>query len=261
MPAPSRRPRTAGGVRRRRTARRTARRAVAAAALALGLAVVAGPAAAHVTVSADDDRRGAEDVLLTFRVPNEADDTTTVKVEVKLPSRTPLGSVLPAPVAGWTVATSEVDLDAPVTTDDGAITRGVATVTWTADKGTKGIPVGGFQAFQLLVGPLPDADSLAFPTVQTYANGETESWVDPVTDPANPPESPAPRLTLRAADADGGGDGAGTTASGPSGAVGDAAGDGSGDGPGPYGIAGLVLGAVGAVLGGLAFWRTRRRSV
>ncbi|WP_158220600.1 YcnI family protein [Kineosporia sp. A_224] len=247
MPAPSRRS-------------RSARRAGAVAALTLALAVVAGPAAAHVTVSADDDRRGAQDVLLTFRVPNEADDSTTVKVEVKLPSRTPLGSVLPAPVAGWTVTTSEVDLDAPVTTDDGAITRGVATVTWTADKGTKGIPVGGFQAFQLLVGPLPDADSLAFPTVQTYANGTSESWVDPVTDPANPPESPAPRLTLRAA-ADGEAAGAGTAASGTSGdAAGDAAGGGSGDGPGAYGIAGLVLGAVGAVLGAVAFWRTGRRS-
>lgn len=242
---------------------RSVRRAVATAAGVLVVtAAVAGPAAAHVTVSADDPSPGAPDTVLTFRVPNEEDAATTVKVQIKLPVKTPIASVKPQTPPGWTVSTTPVTFDPPITTDDGTITEGVGSVTFTADKGTEGVPVGGFQAFTLLVGPLPeDVGSLAFPTVQTYSDGSVSSWVDPVVEGQDEPENAVPTLTLRAA----GGTPASAQPAPPASAGGAPAASGSAGSTGStgsssgLGIAGLVLGAVGAVLGGLAFARSGRR--
>lgn len=257
--------------------RNRSRRALATTAgVLLVSAALAGPAAAHVTVSADDPSQGAPDSVLTFRVPNEEDAATTVKVQIKLPAKTPIASVKPQTPPGWTVTTSPVTFDPPITTDDGTITEGVGSVTFTADKGTKGIPVGGFQAFTLLVGPLPEGiDAVSFPTVQTYSDGTVSNWVDPVVEGQDEPESPAPTLTLTAAA--GGGATPAESASPaepspapstepstePSTAVAAPAttgGSGSSSGSSGLGIAGLVLGAAGAVLGGLAFLRTGRKA-
>lgn len=158
---------------------------------------LAGPASAHVTVGADDPQQGASDSVLSFRVPNEEDAATTVKVAISFPKDAPLASVKPAPVPGWSVTTTPVTFNPPITTDDGTITSGVGQVVYTATSSTSGIPVGGFEDFQVLVGPLPEkATSLAFPAVQTYSNGKVVSWVQPVTDPNNPPDFPAPVLQL-----------------------------------------------------------------
>ena len=248
---------------------RTSRRTLTAAAGALLVtAALAGPAAAHVTVSADDPSKGAPDTVLTFRVPNEEDAATTVKVQIKLPAKTPIASVLPQTPSGWTVSTTPVTFDPPITTDDGTLTEGVGSVTFTADKGTKGIPVGGFQAFTLLVGPLPeDADALAFPTVQTYSDGSVSNWVDPVVEGQDEPESPAPTLTLTAAadsepsaaPSEEATPSAAPTTSAAAAAPASSSGS-SGSGTSGVGIAGLVLGAIGAVLGGLAFARSGRRT-
>jgi len=176
----------------------SARRLVASAALALiAVAALAGPASAHVTVSADDASRGAADSLLTFRVPNEKDTARTVKVMITFPSRTPIASVKPAAVPGWTITVAPVTFNPPIKTDDGDLTKGVGSITYTATAGG-GIGAGEFGAFPVLVGPLPDTAMLAFPTVQTYSDGEVSRWIEPVTDPANEPQNPAPMLMLSA---------------------------------------------------------------
>jgi uncharacterized protein YcnI len=168
--------------------------------LAAAVAVlVAGPASAHVTVVADDVRQGAADAVVTLRVPNEEAAATTIVVSVRLPVRTPLASVRPAPKPGWTVSTARVTFDPPVSTDDGPITSGVGEVTWTATSPATGIPVGEFETFVLLVGPLPRAaKQLAFPTVQTYSDGKKVSWVQPTLAGGTEPPHPAPVLDLAA---------------------------------------------------------------
>ena len=174
------------------------RLAVATGAVAaLALLAVAAPASAHITVNADDNHQGAADCLLTFRVPDEEAAATTVKVAISFPKATPLPSVKPAPKPGWTFTTTKVTFNPPIKTDDGTITDGVSQVVYTASTPGAAIPVGGFDTFQVLVGPLPaSATALSFPTVQTYSNGKAVSWIQPVTDPANEPDSPAPTLTL-----------------------------------------------------------------
>jgi uncharacterized protein YcnI len=175
--------------------------AVTAAAVLL----LAGPASAHVTVGADDAHQGAADSVLTFRVPNEQDGASTVKVTIAFPKATPLASVKPGPKPGWTIATTTGKFATPITTDDGTLTEGVSQVVWTASSPAAGIPAGQFDSFQVLVGPLPaKATTLSFPTVQTYSNGKVTSWIEPVTDPAHEPDNPAPTLHLLAAAADSG---------------------------------------------------------
>ena len=176
--------------------RTPARLATVAALVGTGVLALAVPAAAHVTVSTDDARRGAADALITVRVSNEEDQATTTKVVVTLPAATPIASVSPVPLAGWTVSTTPVTFAKPITTDDGTLTTGVGTVTWTATGG--GIPVGQAGAFQLLVGPLPDAPSVAFLTRQTYSDGKVVQWVEPTLPGQAEPEHPAPVLTLAA---------------------------------------------------------------
>ncbi len=241
---------------------RSRRLGAAAAAAAVCLIAFAGSASAHVTVSADDSTKAAPDSILTFRVPNEQDAATTTKVTIKFPTNDPIASVMPAAAPGWVVSTIPVKFNPPITTDDGTITDGVGEVVYTAGPGSQGIPIGGFAAFQILVGPLPDADQVAFPVVQTYSNGKVSSWVEPVTDPANPPESPTAILALHAATAPGA-DAVAPATTDPAGAapavdLSSYATKSDADTGRTLGLVGLALGVVALVVGGVALVRSRR---
>jgi uncharacterized protein YcnI len=240
--------------------------AVGAGVLVTAAAVlIASPAQAHVTVEADDARQGASDSLLTFRVPNEEAAASTVKVTISFPKATPLPSVKPATKPGWTFATTKTTFNPPITTDDGTITDGVSQVVYTAAGGS-GTPPGGFDSFQVLVGPLPEkATSLAFPTVQTYSNGTSVAWIQPVTDPADEPDAPVPTLALTAKGAAGSATAADGTGAG--GSPGSPAGSGTRyataadvSGARTLGVAGLVVGTLGLIagVGGVVLGRRSR---
>jgi uncharacterized protein YcnI len=237
--------------------------AVFTAVVLLGLAI---PASAHVTVVSDDATKAADDATLTFRVPNERDDAVTTRLDVKFPTKNPIASVKPEPKTGWTVTMKTVTFNPPIKTDDGNITSGVGEVVYTATSKAFGIPVNQADAFHILVGPLPDTDSVAFPTVQTYSNGKVVSWVEPVTDPANPPENPAPVLTLVAATASdttpsptastpGSSPSVATT---PSSDLSAYATTSQSDTARNLGIVGIVLGALGLLAGAFGITRGRR---
>jgi periplasmic copper chaperone A len=239
-----------------RPARRGSAVAVFAAVTLLGLAV---PASAHVTVAADDATKSADDATLTFRVPNERDDAVTMKLDITFPTKNPIASVKPEPKTGWTVTMKTVKFNPPIKTDDGTITSGIGEVVYTATSKTFGIPVGQADSFAILVGPLPDTDTVAFPTVQTYSNGQVVSWVEPVTDSENPPENPAPVLSLAPAAS-----GASTGKSSPSVAAAKVpdlsayATTSQADNARNLGVAGIVVGAVGLLAGLFGITRGRR---
>jgi hypothetical protein len=66
--------------------------------------------------------------------------------------------------------------------------------------GGVGVPPNDFDEFALSVGRLPEGvDSLNFPAVQTYSDGEVVKWVELAKDGADKPEHPAPSLKLTAA--------------------------------------------------------------
>jgi uncharacterized protein YcnI len=176
---------------------------ITALVVALGVAfafllALAGVADAHVTVSAPGATRGGSDQQISFRVPVEKDVATTA-LTVVLPTATPIASVEVAPIAGWTHTEKTATLAKPIKTDDGEITSAVSQVTWTAGK-AQGLKPGEYGTFTLLAGQLPDAASVTFRAVQTYADGSTVRWIETAAPGStDEPEHPAPVLTLAAA--------------------------------------------------------------
>ncbi len=172
-------------------------RVVAAVMLALAGAagVFAANASAHVTVSAPGATRGGGDQEITFRVPVEK-HVDTVGLTVALPTDTPIADVLVRPIAGWTHSQRTTRLPKPIVTDDGTITTAVSQITWKASPG-HGLHPGEYGSFTVIAGQLPDAPSITFRALQTYADGSVVSW-NQVAAPGSTvaPEDPAPVLDL-----------------------------------------------------------------
>ncbi|MEU8331140.1 YcnI family protein [Micromonospora sp. NPDC048839] len=238
--------------------RRTATAAAALAFTAAATAVLgfAGPASAHVTVNPKEAVQGGY-ARVAFRVPNESDTASTTKLEVTLPENAPVGSVSTMPVPGWTVATEKRKVDPPIEVHGSQLTEAISKITWTAT-GDAAVKPGQFQEFPVSMGPLPKVDSMVFKVLQTYSDGEISRWIDPPAPGAEEPEHPAPVLTLAAAAAPAGAPAPSAAAVSSPDDDDDDEGNGLAVG---LGVAGLVAGLAGLVLGGLAFSRSRREPV
>ncbi|MFJ1798842.1 YcnI family protein [Streptomyces sp. NPDC088180] len=176
--------------------------ALAGGVAASTVLLIAGPAAAHVSVQPVGEAAKGGYATLNFKVPNERDQASTVKLEVNFPADHPLSSVTPQAVPGWKIDISKSKLDKPLEVHGKKITEAVSKVTWTADEGE--IAPGYFQQFPVSVGALPeDADQLVFKAIQTYDNKEVVRWIEEPTAGGEEPDSPAPVLKLTAAAEDG----------------------------------------------------------
>ncbi|MGW3073650.1 MULTISPECIES: YcnI family copper-binding membrane protein [unclassified Kitasatospora] len=238
----------------------TRRLAAVALTAAASVVALAGPAFAHVTVNPGSATQGGY-TAVDFRVPNESDTASTVKLEVNLPLDHPLASVRTLPLPGWTATVEKAKLDKPIKVHGNDVTEAVSKITWTADAGTKIAP-GQFQEFRVSLGPLPtDTESMEFKTLQTYDNGDIARWIDESKEGQPEPAKPAPVLKLTKA---AGGDGHGVTATPAAGAHGD-----SSDQAAPadakssdstartLGVVGIVVGVIGTAVGVIGL---RRRS-
>lgn len=224
--------------------------AAAAALLAVGLA----PAAAHVTADATSTAAGGYS-RVTFVVPNESDDAATDTVELKLPEDTPFGSVRTQPMEGWTAKVTDEKLATPVPVGEGQITERAATVTWTAD-GQHTIGPDEFQTFTISVGPLPqdEGQQVMLPVTQSYTDGRTVAWDQPMPENGEEPERPAPAITITAAE-DGRGQGATPEATAPA----ETASSQDSSTGSAVGWTALVAGVLGLAAGIVALVRTSRR--
>ncbi|WP_097865538.1 YcnI family copper-binding membrane protein [Streptomyces sp. rh34] len=172
--------------------------ALAGGVAASTVLLIAGPAAAHVSVQPVGEAAKGGYATLNFKVPNERDQASTVKLEVNFPADHPLSSVTPQAVPGWKIEIDKSTLDKPLEVHGKKITEAVSKVTWTADEGE--IAPGYFQQFPVSVGALPDnADQLVFKAIQTYDNKEVVRWIEEPTAGGEEPDSPAPVLKLTAA--------------------------------------------------------------
>jgi uncharacterized protein len=176
-------------------------RFVVLAALVAGVVAVAAlPAGAHVSITPSSAPKGGFQVL-SFNVPNEEQDANTVKLEVTVPTKSPIAFVSYQPMAGWKVDVEKTTLAKPVQSDDGQVTEAVSKITWTATG--DGLAPGQFDLFTISAGPLPTkTNKLTFKAVQTYSNGEVVSWIQQTVKGAPEPEHPAPTLTLTKASSD-----------------------------------------------------------
>jgi uncharacterized protein YcnI len=234
----------------------------------VGVLAPAAPASAHVTV--DGEAVQGERARLDIRVPTESDTASTTAVEVHFPQDAPIPSVSVGAVPGWSVEVSYRTLDEPVDSGHGGqVTEVVEVISWIADGPDAGIGPGQFAEFPVSLGPLPEVDELALPTLQTYSDGEIVRWIE-LPQEGIELERPAPVLRLAApaaehgasadtADGDATGDRNGE-AEGEQGAADSPTGDTASSSSGAatwLAVAGLVAGLGGLALGGIAYARTR----
>jgi uncharacterized protein YcnI len=225
---------------KRRTLARLGATAGAAGLLTLGLTA---PASAHVGVTPSDTTAGAY-VVLTFSVPHGCDGSPTTGFTIQLPEE--ILSVTPTRNAYYDVTKKMVKLDEPVEDAHGnKITERVGEVTYTSNLA---LPDGYRDAVELSL-QLPDAagETLAFPVLQECEKGET-GWTEVAAEGQDPEEleHPAPLVTITDAEESAPKESADTE-------------DEDEDGNG-LAVAGLVVGAVGVLVGGTALSRTRRQS-
>jgi uncharacterized protein YcnI len=158
-----------------RGAHRSMGRAAICAAGATVLVIVGAAAAdAHVTVHSKDAKPGGTNATLVFKVPNEEDNAKTTKIEIDLPTATPLVGIVPQAPTGWT-----------------------ATVT--ADKIVfSGGSISGDDSveFPVKVAQLPKSNTIVFKALQTYSNGDVVRWIDQAAQGGPEPAHPAPTLNL-----------------------------------------------------------------
>jgi uncharacterized protein YcnI len=222
------------------------------ATTALALAVPAA-AQAHVTLQPKSAAAGSF-TRLDVRVPNERDDATTNKIEVQFPAGFADASYEANP--NWTVKVTKKKLDTPVKTDDGEVTEGVDTITWTAKSKADAIAPGSFEDFGLSVQvPGKAGDTLTFKALQTYSDGDVVRWIGDESS-----DTPAPTVSVTAA-----ADSAAATATPaateaaatPVATAAPAKSDDGGSGNG-LAIVALIVGALGLIVGAYGVMSARR---
>jgi uncharacterized protein YcnI len=146
-----------------------------------------------VTVSSQDAAPGGFGKL-TFRVPNESDTASTVGLRIQIPEEAAMASLRAKPVPGWEVSMTTSELAEPLESHGSQVSSYVSVVEFQAEDGA-GIAPGQFMEFELSGGAFPEADSVSFPSVQTYDDGSEVAWIEPTVD-GQEPEHPAPVLSL-----------------------------------------------------------------
>ncbi len=213
----------------------------AVAALALPAA-----ASAHVTMNPNTSTAGAY-TKLDVRVPNEQSNASTVKLQVQFPDG--FASASYEPRADWRVKVTRAKLATPVQTDDGPITEGVKTITWTGSgSGLGRIGPDQFMDFPLSV-QIPEnaaGKTLQFKAIQTYSNGDVVRWIG-----AADSEHPAPHVTVTAAAADSSGSAVPAAPAAPARPA-------DGGGSDTIGVIALIVGGIGLVAAAAALVITRR---
>jgi len=158
------------------------RKLVTVGAIITGVvALMAGPAFAHISITPDGDVSNEGLVVAILKVPNEETDAGTTKIALVFPATPGLTTAQPQLIDGWTF---NVEKDAA-----GNVTQ----VVWT------GGPLTGENEVELplTIGTIPDGtETIDFKAVQTYDNGEEVRWIEPTPAGGEEPEHPAPVLTV-----------------------------------------------------------------
>jgi periplasmic copper chaperone A len=228
---------------------------IALATAAAGILAIPATASAHVTLQPKTAVAGAYTVE-SVRVPNETDNAVTNKITVQFPDG--FAEVSYQSIPGWSVRVTKERLATPVRTDDGEVTEGVKTITWTSAGKTDGIKPGQFQDFPLSVQiPGRAGDTLTFKALQYYSDGSVARWIG-----APDADKPAPQVQVTAATptaataATGGTATTENTAAPASGSS--SSSDDSSDSSKTLAIIALIVGALGLAAGGAGLAASRR---
>lgn len=175
--------------------------AIVMGTVAVAIVATAGSAWAHVTVQPSEAAQSSY-ATLSFKVPNESDTESTVKVVISFPKDQPIASASTQPVPGWKVAVAKTQMTTPVTSEGGdSVDQQLSTITWTADSGG-GIAPGEFQTFLVSLQLPAEGESLGMPATQIYSDGEEVEWNEATPEGGQEPEHPMPMIELTPAGAD-----------------------------------------------------------
>jgi hypothetical protein len=143
----------------------------------VGVLALAGPALAHVEVSADKTTAGATDVTLTFNGEAENSAAGIKSERVVLPAGiAPAEVTLVKAPSGWTYTRNS----------DGFTVAG------------KALKIGTNAVWSVKIAKLPDGETrLSFKTLETYGNGDVSRWIEIQQPGQAEPDNPAPLLTLK----------------------------------------------------------------
>jgi hypothetical protein len=143
----------------------------------VGVLALAGPALAHVEVSADKTTAGATDVTLYFNGEAENPAAGIKSERVVLPTGiAPAEVTLVKAPSGWTYTQNS----------DGFTVAG------------KALKIGTNAVWSVKIAKLPDGETrLSFKTLETYGNGDVSRWIELQQPGQAEPDNPAPLLTLK----------------------------------------------------------------
>lgn len=159
---------------------------------AAAVALLAGPATAHVTVNPEESPAGFTKV--SFRVPHGCESgAATETLRIQIPAG--VASIKPEFLPGWEVTTTTGELPRPVQRHGEEITEGVTEVAFTGPP----IPDDQFKEFGLSV--FLDAqpgETLYFKAIQECVDGSQLAWIQTPGEgqTSDDLEEPAPALTI-----------------------------------------------------------------
>ncbi len=225
------------------------------AAVAAALSVLAVPATAQGHVFLEQTESPADGFpILDWIVPHGCDGSPTTSITVQFPKSVP--SVTPEAVPGWEVSTKEGPKD-EVELFGETVTEGISEVTWTSQD--EPLADDQFLSFGAEVKlPAEEGETVYFSTIQKCEKGETR-WIQIPAEGETEEDldEPAPAVILTAAAAEG--EHAETTDE----AVAPEEDEGTEEGDDDFaskglGIAALVLGGIGALLGAVSLLRKKQ---
>lgn len=151
-------------------------------------------AQAHISLHPNTVPAGAF-ATLDVRVPGEQEGSYVKRVDVLFPPG--FTGVNYENVPGWSAKVIETKLATPIKEGGETINADVSQIVWTWTGPLGKVNNGQFVNFPLQVA-VPSGDAgkaLEFRTVQTYSNGKLVHWIDP----SLTAEHPAPRINVTAA--------------------------------------------------------------
>jgi uncharacterized protein YcnI len=152
--------------------------AVVSVAGVAALVLAAGPALAHVEVEAAPARALATDALLRMTAEAESRTAGITGVRIQLPGGLVPGDLrLASGPSGWRLS-------------------GSGTVVSVAGPA---LSVGRSLVLGIRVRQLPDGRQLVLKTVQSYADGKQDAWIEVPSQSVPDPDQPAPVVRLQAA--------------------------------------------------------------
>ena len=158
----------------------------------LGACLIAGPAAAHITLENRETPVGAA-YKAVLRVPHGCEGTATTTIRVRIPEG--VIGVKPMPKPGWTLTTVTGKYPKTYSLYHAKVSEGVSEITWAGGQ----LPDAHYDEFVFqsnIADDLPAGKMVYFPVVQECEKG-VHRWIEIPAEGKGPGDYPQPAPGLK----------------------------------------------------------------